>query len=106
MATQDKKTAKKPRVGSGVPGPGRPKGVPNKTTTQLKEALLEAASKAGGRAGLVGYLQTQAIKNPQSFLPLLGKVLPLQVAGDPENPIALNVTQIALVAPKSDDATD
>ena len=78
----DKQTPGKPRrIGDGTPGPGRKKGVPNKTTTQLKEALLEAATKAGGEAGLVGYLQTQATANPQSFLPLLGKVLPLQLAG-------------------------
>lgn len=77
---------KRGRVGDGTPGPGRPKGVPNKTTTQLKEALLEAATLAGGEAGLVGYLVQQAADNPASFLTLLGKVLPLQVAQDPENP--------------------
>lgn len=66
-------------VGDGTPGPGRPKGVPNKMTTRLKDAILEAADAAGGRAGLVGYLKQQATENPQSFLPLLGKVLPMQV---------------------------
>ncbi len=42
------------------PGPGRPKGVPNKTTALLKDAILKAAEGAGGQGGLVGYLQTQA----------------------------------------------
>lgn len=89
-ASEKKSRGKRPfRVGDGTPGPGRPKGVPNKNTTRLKEALLEAASKAGGEDGLVGYLTAQARDNPQSFLPLLGKVLPLQVSGDPENPITL-----------------
>lgn len=74
-----KKTDQKPRVGDGTPGPGRPKGVPNKNTTLLKDAILEAATKAGGRDGLVGYLKSQAEANPQAFLPLLGKVIPLQV---------------------------
>ena len=69
----------KRRVGDGTPGPGRPKGVPNKNTTLLKDAILEAATKAGGRTGLVGYLTKQAKENPQSFMPLLGKVLPMQV---------------------------
>lgn len=63
-------------------GKGRTKGVPNKTTKLLKDALLEAATLAGGKDGLVGYLTKQALANPQSFLPLLGKVLPLQVDAD------------------------
>lgn len=66
-------------------GGGRPKGVPNKNTTLLKDALLQAAHEAGGETGLVGYLKKQAEQNPQSFLPLLGKVLPLQVHGSGES---------------------
>jgi len=61
---------------------GRKKGTPNKTTALLKDAILKAAANAGGSDGLTGYLQTQAVLNPQSFLPLLGKVLPLQLTGE------------------------
>lgn len=78
----EKQTAVKRKVGDGTPGPGRPKGVPNKNTTLLKDAILAAATKAGGKSGLVGYLTAQATANPQSFLPLLGKVLPMQLTGD------------------------
>jgi len=67
-------------------GAGRPKGVPNKTTTKLKEAILAAGEEAGGNAGLVGYLVTLAKDQPNAFAGLLGKVLPLQVAGDKDNP--------------------
>lgn len=69
-------------IGKGKAGPGRPKGQPNKQTTLLKDAILAAAKKAGGVDGIEGYLAAQAEKNPQSFLPLLGKVLPLQVTGE------------------------
>jgi hypothetical protein len=69
-------------------GMGRKKGVPNKTTALLKDAILRAAEGAGGKEGLVGYLQDQAKKNPGPFLALLGKVLPTQVSGDPDNPVA------------------
>lgn len=70
-------------------GPGRPKGMPNKTTTLLKDALLLAATQAGGKEGLVGYLQTQAIENPGPVLAQLGKVLPLQITGEDGGPVMI-----------------
>jgi hypothetical protein len=88
----EKQTAKKPRVGDGTPGPGRPRGIPNKTTSLLKDALMIAATNAGGKAGLVGYLTQQATANPQSFLPLLGKVIPLQITGGQE-PVKIEITR-------------
>lgn len=33
------------RIGTGKPGPGRPKGMPNKTTTAAKEAFALAFDK-------------------------------------------------------------
>lgn len=62
-------------------GKGRKPGSKNKTTALLKDAVLEAATLAGGREGLVGYLKEQAEENPGPFLALLGKVLPVQVDG-------------------------
>lgn len=67
--------------------PGRPKGVPNKTTALLKDAILKAAAEAGGETGLVGYLTAQATLNPGPFMSLLGKVLPLQVTGEDGGPL-------------------
>lgn len=64
-------------------GPGRPKGSPNKMPNQLKEMILTALEKAGG----IQYLTAQAAENPKTFLLLLGRVLPLQVTGDADNPI-------------------
>lgn len=61
---------------------GRQKGTPNKTTALLKDAILKAAEQAGGDDGMVGYLTLQATENPGPFMSLLGKVLPMQIAGD------------------------
>jgi hypothetical protein len=60
---------------------GRKAGTPNKTTALLKDAILQAAQDAGGKAGMIGYLTTQAEENPAAFMTLLGKVLPLQIGG-------------------------
>lgn len=75
----------------GIKTGGRTKGTPNKTTALLKDAILQAAENAGnkvGAEGLVSYLETQASENPGPFLALLGKVLPMQIAGD----LAVTVT--------------
>lgn len=64
-------------------GQGRPKGVPNKLTKDLKSMILGALDKAGG----MDYLVTQSSENPTAFMTLVGKVLPLQLTGDPDNPI-------------------
>ena len=76
-------------IGKGTPGPGRPKGSLNRTTALLKDAILLAAQRAGGddEDGIVNYLQEQAKENPGPFLALLGKVLPMTIAGDPDNPL-------------------
>lgn len=81
---------------------GRPKGVPNKTTALLKDAILRAATNAGNKVGddgLVSYLEQQAEENPGPFMALLGKVLPMQIASDPDNPLRV-IHRIELVAPK------
>lgn len=67
------------KIGEGKAGPGRPKGVPNKTTSLIKDAIVQAATNAGGAGGMVGYLERQAEDNPGPFMALLGKVLPTQV---------------------------
>lgn len=54
---------------------GRKAGTPNALPATLKEMILQALDDAGG----VQYLVEQARKNPQGFMQLLGRVLPLQV---------------------------
>ncbi|GJD63768.1 hypothetical protein [Methylobacterium frigidaeris] len=67
---------------------GRKKGTPNKTTADVKASILSAFEKAGG----VDYLAKIADEDPKTFCALLGKVIPLQVTGDADNPVAVAFT--------------
>lgn len=84
-----------PAIGKGKPGPGRKKGVPNKLTSDVKAMILAALDKAGG----ADYLLQQAQTNPTAFMTLVGKVLPMTVVGDPNNPLIGGIT-VSFVEPK------
>lgn len=72
---------------------GRAKGTTNKLTSDVKAMVLEALDKAGGAA----YLLNQAQTNPNAFMTLVGKVLPLQLTGDPENPVTVQSIERLIV---------
>lgn len=91
---------KTPRIGKGAPGPGRPKGMPNKTTALLKDAILKAATDAGN-GDMAAYLERQAIENPAPFLSLLGKVLPMQVTGPDGGALQVSVITRKIVDPSA-----
>jgi hypothetical protein len=59
-------------------GAGRKRGIPNKITRDLKAMILSGLEAAGGQA----YLEKVAKEHPAVFLTLLGKLLPLQHAGE------------------------
>lgn len=56
---------------------GRPKGVQNKLTRSVKEAIFQAFEGAGG----VRYLLEVAREDPRTFCTLLGKLVPHEVSG-------------------------
>lgn len=62
---------------------GRRKGTPNKVSGDIKSMVLGALSAKGGQK----YLEEQADLNPVAFMGLVGKVLPMTVTSDPDNPI-------------------
>lgn len=75
----------------------RPKHSPNKIPRALKEMILGALEDAGGQT----YLKGQAATNPAAFLTLIGKVLPLTIAGDKDNPLNVHTTiEQRIVDPK------
>ena len=79
---------------AGKRGPGRPKGSPNKLSRDIKQAVIEAFEQAGGK----DYLARQAKENPQAFMTLLGKVLPTQITGDPDNPVVTRIETVVVDA--------
>ena len=76
-------------------GPGRPKGMPNKATAQLKEMILGALDASGG----VEYL-TERANDPRTasaFLSLIGKVLPMTIANEDGNAFKVSVIERRIV---------
>jgi hypothetical protein len=77
-------------VGSGAPGPGRPRGVRNKLTN-LRDAVLEAFETVGGAAYLVKLAEgTQSDR--AAFVSLMNKVLPTQVNQQVEGGVRLELS--------------
>jgi len=86
--------------GGARPGAGRKPGIPNAINRQLKETILEALEKSHP-GGAIGYLTEQAKSNPNAFMGLIGKVLPLQIANPEGETFAVDnadVTQRVLQA--------
>lgn len=77
-------TGKRPQ-----PKGGSRKGIPNKTTQTAKEAIALAADALGGHARLVAWAQEDPLNERVFWGTIFPKLLPLQVSGDPDNPIQI-----------------
>lgn len=75
-----KKTAKN---GLG-PGPGRPKGMPNKTTRAAKEAIALAAEELGGVERMVAWAKEDKANERIFWGTVYPKLLPHQIEGSLE----------------------
>ena len=54
---------------------GRIKGTPNKSTVEIKSAIMNAFEKVGGES----YLTRVAVEDPKTFCALLAKILPAEL---------------------------
>ena len=85
------------KITGGKPGPGRPKGSPNKVTAAAKDAIAEAAESLGGSQRLVAWVKEDP-KNEYAFwATIYPKLIPVTLAGDKDNPLNV-VTKVELVA--------
>jgi hypothetical protein len=75
LATKGSFTKENPR-----PGPGRPRGVPNKFTGDLKEAIL-AGVNGSNKLGVAGFVMDLSIDTPTSAAALLGRLIPVSMVG-------------------------
>jgi hypothetical protein len=64
-------------------GKGRTKGTPNKVTKELKDMILNALDGAGGVEYLISCANEP--RTASAFLGLVGKVLPMTIAGSGDN---------------------
>jgi len=77
---------------------GRQKGTPNKTTASMKAAIQSVYDKLqDGSGGDHAHFFNWAKTEPTEFYKLAAKLLPIQVAGDEENPLHM-VTRVVLEA--------
>jgi len=75
------------KIGQGKPGPGRPKGLENKTTRSVKEAIELAAEGLGGKQRLIAWCQEDPLNERAFWTTIYPKLLPLQVTGEGGGPI-------------------
>lgn len=74
-------------------GPGRPKGSPNKLGAAAKDVIAQAAEQLGGVARLVEWAKEDPQNEKAFWSSVYPKLLPLQLSGDPDNPVQ-TVTRI------------
>lgn len=92
-------------IGSGKPGPGRPKGSLNKTTKAAKEAIAQAFEDMGGIAALVAWADQNDDHRKVFYSQIWPKIVPLQVGGDADNPLhAITEIRRTIVDPRHSDS--
>ena len=89
-------------------GPGRPKGVPNKFTGDLRKAILAATDsyvdEETGKQGVVVWLESMRDDYPKAFMQMVARLIPLQVTGSED--AGSTPIKIVISAATADDQRD
>lgn len=94
-------------IGKGTPGPGRPKGVPNKVTASVKAAFLEAFERRGGADALLRWAGSSPAAEA-AFYGLASKLIPTetQLSGAEGKPLGVVILPAAVGIGASDAGQD
>lgn len=84
------------KITGGKPGPGRPKGSPNKVSKAAKDAIAEAAETLGGSARLAVWAKESPENEKAFWTTIYPKLIAVQISGLDGDPIKVAST-IALV---------
>jgi hypothetical protein len=76
---------------------GRVKGVPNKLTTGAKEVIAQVAANIGGVARMTEWVRKSPENEKAFWTNIYTKLLPLQVAGDKDNPLSIHRIERTIV---------
>lgn len=87
-------TVKKTKSNLPGAGPGRPKGVPNKTTKTAKDAIAAAAEALGGAERLTAWAQEDPANERVFWGTIYPKLLPLQVTGEGGGPVIVQASAL------------
>lgn len=79
------------KKGEKRPGQGRPKGMTNKVTQAAKDAIALAAEGLGGQKRLVAWAKEDPKNERDFWVSVYPRLIPVQVSGDPDNPILHNL---------------
>ena len=75
---------------------GRPKGSPNKTTTRMREALLQVYENIGGIEAMTAWAMEE--RNKTEFYKIITKLIPVEIKNpDGEEFITKNLIEIKFV---------
>jgi len=91
-------------IGKGTPGPGRKKGIPNKNTRLAKDAIAEAAEGLGGAKRLMEWAQEDPANERVFWGTIYPKLIPVTLAGDPNNPLRIEEIRRVVIDPANRDA--
>ena len=79
------------------PGPGRPKGTPNKITAAAKDVIAKAADDLGGKDRLVEWVREDPLNERAFWASIYPKLLPLQLTGEDGGPIRVTAVEWSVV---------